>query len=90
MRTLSFTAGNPRFAAGQAKHLPAIYLACPHGVFNYGAIVWCAISRWFSGWYQITGTAGALAWVPGIRYMDPFIWSVDASRKNISKVRPHA
>jgi len=27
-------------AAFQANHLPAMYLACPHGVFNYGAILW--------------------------------------------------
>jgi hypothetical protein len=26
--------------AFQAQHLPAIYLACPHGVFNYGAVLW--------------------------------------------------
>jgi hypothetical protein len=26
--------------AFQANHLPAMYLACPHGVFNYGAIIW--------------------------------------------------
>jgi hypothetical protein len=24
----------------QKLHLPAVYLACPHGVFNYAAIVW--------------------------------------------------
>mmetsp|Transcript_47897 Transcript_47897/g.93578 ORF Transcript_47897/g.93578 Transcript_47897/m.93578 type:complete len:392 (-) Transcript_47897:78-1253(-) len=69
--------------AAQLRHLPAIYLACPHGVFNYGAIAWCCISRWMSGWYQYTGGAPAMAYVPGLRYMDLFVWLVSADRRNI-------
>jgi len=95
----------------QNKHLPAIYLACPHGVrltfwgsrlhhsinhfnllfilfsqvFNYGAIAWCCISRWVCGWYQYTGAAEVISFVPGLRYLDPVIWSVAANRKNIKK-----
>ena len=70
----------------QGKHLPALYLACPHGVFNYGAIVWCCVSRWFCGWWQYTGAAAALASMPGIRKMDELIWVLSASRKNIKRV----
>ena len=69
----------------QLKHLPAIYLACPHGVFNYGAIIWCCISRWFTGWYQVTGAAMAVTKVPGLRYMDLPIWIENPTRKNIKK-----
>jgi len=34
----------------------------------------CCISRWVCGWYQITGTAAAVASVPGLRYMDQLVW----------------
>lgn len=69
----------------QRTHQPALYLACPHGVFNYGATAWCCISRWVSGWYQTTGGAAAVASVPGMRYMDLLIWLVKADRKNIQR-----
>lgn len=65
------------------SHLPAMYLACPHGVFNYGAIMWCTISRWIVGWYQYTGAAAAVKMVPGLRYLDLLIWGVTADRKSI-------
>ena len=32
-----------------ADFLPTVYLACPHGVFPYGAIVWCCYCRWGCG-----------------------------------------
>lgn len=70
----------------QANHLPALYLACPHGVFNYGAIAWCCISRWLVGCYQYTGAAAVLGHVPGLRYMDPLLWSINAGRKQIQQV----
>jgi hypothetical protein len=71
--------------AFQRRNLPAIYLACPHGVFNYGAIMWCCISRWFTGWYQITGAAAAVTKVPGLRYMDLPIWMENPTRANIKE-----
>jgi hypothetical protein len=49
--------------------LPLLCLACPHGVFNYGAIIWCCFSRWFVGWEQYTGAANVVKYVPGLRYM---------------------
>jgi hypothetical protein len=71
--------------AFQATYLPALYLACPHGVFNYGAIAWCCISRWFCGCYQYTGGADAVASVPGLRYLDMLIWLISADRKTIKR-----
>ena len=35
-----------------AEFLPTVYLACPHGVFPYGAIVWCCYCRWGCGIWQ--------------------------------------
>jgi len=72
-------------AAFQDAHLPMVALACPHGVFNYGAIAWCCVSRWICGWYQYTGGAAAVGYVPGLRYLDPFVWLVDADRKSIKR-----
>ena len=34
------------------EFLPTVYLACPHGVFPYGAIVWCCYCRWGCGIWQ--------------------------------------
>jgi len=69
----------------QEQNLPLVCLACPHGVFNYGAIIWCTISRWICGWEQNTGAAGVVPYVPGIRYMDPLIWSINADRRSIKR-----
>ena len=70
----------------RSHHLPALYLACPHGVFNYGAIAWCCVSRWVAGWYQSTGAATAVQHAPGIRYLDPLIWAIGADRRAIQGV----
>lgn len=70
----------------QEAHLPAVYLACPHGVFNYGAIAWCCISRWTCGWHQYTGGATAVKYVPGLRYLDQLVWLVTADRRSIKRV----
>lgn len=35
------------------------------------------------GCHQYTGAASALTMVPGMRYMDPLVWAVDANRKSI-------
>lgn len=67
----------------QKEHLPALYLGCPHGVFNYGAILFCCFSRWISGWQQRTGAAKVVLSTPGLRYMDPLIWLVPADRKSL-------
>lgn len=72
-------------ASFQEVHLPACYLACPHGVFNYGAIVWCCFSRWLVGWQQYTGGATAIAHTPGLRYVAPLIWLVQADRRGLVK-----
>lgn len=70
----------------QADVLPLVCLACPHGVFNYGAIIWCCISRSVIGWEQYTGAAGIVRYVPGLRYMDRLVWAVNADRKSIKGV----
>lgn len=72
-------------AVFQQRHLPAVYLACPHGVFNFGAIVWCCFSRWLVGWQQYTGGATVVNHVPGIRYLSPLAWLVEADRKSMIK-----
>ena len=74
-------------AAFQQEHLPACYLACPHGVFNYGAVVWCCFSRWLVGWQQYTGGAAAIANAPGLRYIAPLIWCVTTGRPR--DLNPH-
>ena len=80
-------AGN---GTGKSDHggisLPLVCLACPHGVFNYGAIIWCAISQWFVGWEQYTAAAPVIHHVPGLRYMNQLLWAEDAGRKSIQKV----
>ena len=68
------------------EFLPLVCLACPHGVFNYGAIIWCCMSRWIVGWEQYTGAAGIVKYVPGLRYMDRLLWAVNADRTNIKRV----
>jgi len=75
---------------GESNHdginLPLVCLACPHGVFNYGAIIWCAISQWFVGWEQYTAAASVIHHVPGLRCMNQLVWAEDAGRKSIQKV----
>lgn len=70
----------------QERLFPLICLACPHGVFNYGAIIWCCVSRWFVGREQCTGAADVVRYVPGLRYMDQLIRVVNADRKSIQRV----
>lgn len=67
------------------KKYPLVCLACPHGVFNYGAILWCCISYWIIGREQYTGAANAVKYVPGLRYMNPLIWAINADRSSIKK-----
>jgi len=67
------------------SHLPSLYLACPHGVFNYGAVAWCCISRWLVGWYQYTGGAQVVKYVPGMRYLDALVWMINADRTSIKR-----
>jgi hypothetical protein len=69
----------------QEKLIPSMFLACPHGVFNYGAIAWCCISRWCCGWYQYTGGASIVHNIPGLRYMDMLIWMISADKKSIKR-----
>lgn len=69
-----------------ASMLPTVYLACPHGVFNYGAIAWCCISRWMCGWYQYSGGTSVVSYMPGLRYLDVLCWLIDADRKSIKRV----
>ena len=65
------------------EFLPTVYLACPHGVFPYGAIVWCCYCRWGCGIWQYTGAADVVKRVPGLRYMHSIIWIVSASKRSI-------
>ncbi len=67
------------------EFLPTVYLACPHGVFPYGAIVWCCYCRWGCGIWQYTGAASVVKRVPGLRYMHSVIWIVSASKRSIVK-----
>ena len=67
------------------EFLPTVYLACPHGVFPYGAIVWCCYCRWGCGIWQYTGAADVVKRVPGLRYMHSIIWIVSASKRSIVK-----
>ena len=65
------------------EFLPTVYLACPHGVFPYGAIVWCCYCRWGCGIWQYTGAADVVKHVPGLRYMHSVIWIVSAGKRSI-------
>jgi hypothetical protein len=65
------------------EFLPTVYLACPHGVFPYGAIVWCCYCRWGCGIWQYTGAADVVKRVPGLRYMHSVIWIVSAGKRSI-------
>ena len=67
------------------EFLPTVYLACPHGVFPYGAIVWCCYCRWGCGIWQYTGAADVVKRVPGLRYMHSVIWIVSAGKRSIVK-----
>jgi len=69
----------------QYKHNPIVCLACPHGIFNYGAIIWCCISKWIIGREQYTGAASVVQYVPGLRYMNCLIWAIDVDRRSIKK-----
>jgi len=87
--TTSFVSSSAAFSSASTTNgidLPLVCLACPHGVFNYGAMIWCAMSRWFVGWEQNSAAASVVKYVPGLRYMDQLIWAEDAGRSSIQRV----
>ena len=63
---------------------PMINMACPHGVMNFGAVVFCYFSRWLVGSDQVTAVAGAVQVTPGLRQFAAPIWPVGASREELS------
>jgi len=65
--------------------LPVIPLACPHGVLNFGAILWALFSRWIAGIDQYTAGAPPMMYVPGMRYVIQSLWFVHADRKSLKR-----
>merc|ERR1712228_1006052 len=62
-----------------------VALACPHGVLNFGAIIWVFFSRWITGLEQYTAGAHVVAWVPGLRYLCASLWIISADRSSIKR-----
>mmetsp|Transcript_60781 Transcript_60781/g.172845 ORF Transcript_60781/g.172845 Transcript_60781/m.172845 type:complete len:384 (+) Transcript_60781:90-1241(+) len=77
--------GTPAVEENPQKIAPMVPLACPHGVLNFGAIVWVFFSRWICGLEQYTAGAPVVAWVPGLRYLCASLWIIPASRKSIKR-----
>lgn len=71
--------------AGKRAEEPVLPLACPHGVLNFGAIIWVFFSRWISGHDQYTAGASAVQWVPGLRHLMAAIWVINADRKSLKR-----
>ena len=61
-----------------------LHLACPHGVMNYGAVIFTSLSRWLVGVDQLTAVAGAVSSTPGLRQFAAPLWAVSASRASLS------
>lgn len=77
--------GTPAVEEDPQKHAPMVPLACPHGVLNFGAIIWVFFSRWICGLEQYTAGAPVVAWVPGLRYLCASLWVIPADRKSIKR-----
>lgn len=75
--------GTPKVDAQFMDDLPVFAVACPHGVLNFGAIIWVYFSRWISGHEQYTAGAPFLMHVPGLRYLAAALWFIHADRKTL-------
>lgn len=64
---------------------PLVPLACPHGVLNFGAIIWVFFSRWVCGLEQYTAGANIVTKVPGLRYLCASLWVIPADGKSIKR-----
>uniref|UniRef100_A0A7S2VLY1 Acyltransferase n=1 Tax=Zooxanthella nutricula TaxID=1333877 RepID=A0A7S2VLY1_9DINO len=64
---------------------PVVSLACPHGVLNFGAIVWVFFSRWICGLEQYTAGASVVDKVPGLRYLAATLWFVPVDRHSLKR-----
>lgn len=62
-----------------------LHLACPHGVMNYGAVIFTTLSRWLVGVDQLTAVAGAVQATPGLRQFAAPLWGVGASRSSMQR-----
>jgi hypothetical protein len=62
-----------------------VNLACPHGVMNFGAMIFTFFSRWLCGSDQRTAVADAVTLVPGLRHVAAPLWPVSAARKSVDK-----
>eukprot|EP00931_Biecheleriopsis_adriatica_P011755 TRINITY_DN112830_c0_g1_i1.p1 TRINITY_DN112830_c0_g1~~TRINITY_DN112830_c0_g1_i1.p1 ORF type:complete len:387 (-),score=65.02 TRINITY_DN112830_c0_g1_i1:154-1314(-) len=74
----------PLIEADPAKS-PIVTLACPHGVLNFGAIIWVFFSRWLIGLEQYTAGASVVTWVPGLRYLCASLWIIPVDRKSLKR-----
>lgn len=64
---------------------PVVALACPHGVLNFGAIIWVFFSRWICGREQYTAGVSAVQMVPGLRYLVAPLWVIRVDRKSLKR-----
>mmetsp|Transcript_103354 Transcript_103354/g.287755 ORF Transcript_103354/g.287755 Transcript_103354/m.287755 type:complete len:387 (-) Transcript_103354:207-1367(-) len=64
---------------------PCVPLACPHGVINFGAVLWVLFSRWICGVEQYTAGAAVVRFVPGLRYLGALLWVIPADRPSLKR-----
>lgn len=76
--------GTPAVEENPVK-APLVPLACPHGVLNFGAIIWVFFSRWICGLEQYTAGASIVSKVPGLRYLCASLWVIPADRKSLKR-----
>lgn len=77
--------GTPEIDKAGAGREPIIPLACPHGVMNFGAVIWVFFARWISGKEQYTAGAPSLMHIPGLRYLVAALWFCHADKKSLKK-----
>jgi len=78
-------AGMPDGSVVAVDGISRLHLACPHGVMNYGAVIFTTLSRWLVGVDQRTAVAGAVQATPGLRQFAAPLWGVDASRASMHR-----
>lgn len=76
--------GTPNVDQIQAP-FPVAPLACPHGVLNFGAMIWVYLDRWMTGQEQYSAGAQLVNHVPGLRYLVEPLWFVNVDRKSLKK-----
>jgi len=78
------TAGTPT-VEDNPMPAPVVALACPHGVINFGAIVWVYFSRWVMGLEQYTAGVSIVSKVPGLRYLVAPISVIPVDRNSLKR-----